>query len=442
MLKAAIRASICTVFLWNVVSAQSADRALVNLRTFDAVWTVIHETYFDPNFNGIDWNAVRRDLRPKAEAARTDEELRAIVDDMLTRLGKSHLTRLPREALENRSSGDGTVPSTGDCGLEVRVLDGQVVVARVDPAGPAAGAGVKTGWVLAAVGTEELRPLLQRIPRSGDSRWDALRRWARVTQLIEGPAGSAVQLTFADGRGRITAVEIERRQNVGERVKLGSLPTFFARLESHRLHAGRTAIGVIRFNIWMVPIVRQFDLAIDGLRDADGIVIDLRGNVGGVAAMLAGLSGHFLNERVALGTMETRETQLRFSANPRRVSTAGTRVEPFAGPVAILVDGLTYSASEVFAGGMQSIGRARIFGQQTPGGVLPSAVDRLPNGDMLEHPIGEFVTATGQHLEGRGVTPDEIVPLTRGDLLAGRDAPLDAAVRWISRGSSGKNEPR
>ena len=109
------------------------------------------------------------------------------------------------------------------------------------------------------------------------------------------------------------------------------------------------------------------------------------------------------------------------------------RVEPFAGPVAILVDGMTGSASECFAGGMQSLGRARVFGQTSMGQALPALFDRLPNGDVLIHAWGDFVTGTGVRIEGRGVVPDEPVALIARRLLAGRDA------RWTrrSRGSIG-----
>ena len=121
-----------------------------------------------------------------------------------------------------------------------------------------------------------------------------------------------------------------------------------------------------------------------------------------------------------------------FVANPRRSSSDGRTVAPFGGPVAILIDELSGSASEIFAAGMRAIGRVRIFGATSIGGVLPASWDRLPNGDVLYHAIGEFITPAGERLEGIGVVPDEPVPLTRADLLAGRDPVLNAAMRWIA----------
>jgi carboxyl-terminal processing protease len=150
-----------------------------------------------------------------------------------------------------------------------------------------------------------------------------------------------------------------------------------------------------------------------------------------------GISGHFVSERKTLGTMKTRDSELRFPANPRFVSGTGARVEPFAGPVAILMDSMSGSASECFTGGMQGIGRARVFGQVSMGQALPALFDKLPNGDVLIHAYGDFITADGKRLEGRGVMPDEVVPLTRESLLAGRDTTLDAALRWIGESMRG-----
>src|SRR6185436_9633416 len=102
-------------------------------------------------------------------------------------------------------------------------------------------------------------------------------------------------------------------------------------------------------------------------RQADGIVIDLRGNPGGLADMIRGIAGHFLSTPELLGRVHMRGVELEFRANPRRSTADGRRVEPFAGPLAILVDELTASASECFAGGLQSLGRARVFGTRTMG---------------------------------------------------------------------------
>ncbi len=127
--------------------------------------------------------------------------------------------------------------------------------------------------------------------------------------------------------------------------------------------------------------------------------------------------------------MKTRENELRFPANPRLVNAAGERVEPFDGP-ARHPGGRDDAAARRNASpaGMQALGRARVFGQTSMGQALPAFFDKLPNGDLLIHATGDFVTADGTRLEGRGVIPDESVPIQRAELLAGRDATLEAAL--------------
>ncbi|HEX2718360.1 MAG TPA: S41 family peptidase, partial [Gemmatimonadaceae bacterium] len=171
--------------------------------------------------------------------------------------------------------------------------------------------------------------------------------------------------------------------------------------------------------------------ALGTIRDCRGVVLDLRGNPGGVAGMVMGTGGHFLDSTISLGTMRSRQGELRFVVNPRRVDAAGRIVTPFAGPLAILVDPMTASTSELFAAGLQRIGRARVFGEQSAGQALPAMMERLPSGDVFVHAIADLADPDGERIEGDGVVPDEIVPLTVEALARGSDAALEAALAWI-----------
>jgi carboxyl-terminal processing protease len=95
------------------------------------------------------------------------------------------------------------------------------------------------------------------------------------------------------------------------------------------------------------------------------------------------------------------------------------------------VDELSASTSEILAGGLQGLKRARVFGTRTAGAVQSANVLRLPNGDRLLYVIADHVSAGGRRLEGHGVQPDEVVPTDRRSLLDGHDPALEAAVRWI-----------
>ena len=113
-------------------------------------------------------------------------------------------------------------------------------------------------------------------------------------------------------------------------------------------------------------------------QDLDGVIIDLRGNPGGLGAMVMGMAGHFVSEPgQSLGEMKLRGTELRFVANPR------AEFQRFHGPVTVLVDELSASTSEVFASGMKHAASARVLGTTSAGMALPSIIESLPNGDRM-----------------------------------------------------------
>jgi carboxyl-terminal processing protease len=375
------------------------------------------------------------EYRSQAAAATTTAELRSVLRGMLARLGQSHFAILPSTADSANTSSAGLATP----GFDVRLVGRDVLVTRVEPDSGAAAAGVRTGWRVTAIGTMQIGELLaplQDVAASGgakaDDRVRALESWRMIRARLGGTDASTVAVTFEDGTGATLTRSITRSPDQGQPVTVGNLPTMHVRVTNDsRTTPGGRRVGVIGFNVWMTTVDRPFQLAVDEHRNASGIVVDLRGNPGGLAAMMMGIAGHFIPDAIPLGVMKTRDNELKFTVNPRRVSAAGERVEPFTGPVAILVDGLSGSASECFTGGMQSLGRVRVFGQRTMGAALPSQFDRLPNGDVFIHATGDFVTADGTRLEGRGVLPDQEVPLDRAALLAGRDRALEAALAWI-----------
>jgi len=409
----------------------SVSAAATPLATFEAAWQAIRETYVDDSWSDEDWERLHRRFRARAADAPDDAALRPVLRDLLAALGRSHFELLPG-ALHDRVAAAAGAQDAGDVGIEVTPLAGALVVSRVEEASSARQQGVRPGWVIEALDDLEAQQLSPG--NVAEDPHAAFRLWATATALLRGPVGSTVHLRLRDGSDRTIGLALARQRQKGQPVKFGHLPTFFARLHTRSFPMARGGrVAYVRFNVWMTPIAAALDRAIAEARDADGVVLDLRQNPGGVLTMLMGVSGHFLDERVSLGTVRMRQSELELIANPRFVGPDGSATHPYGGKLAILVDASSYSASEIFAGGMQAVGRARVFGTRSPGGALPAMLRRLPNGDILEYAIGDFVTPGGHRIEGRGVVPDEIVPVTRAALLAGDDPPLSAALAWVAR---------
>ncbi|MAO24948.1 MAG: hypothetical protein CMJ25_29750 [Phycisphaerae bacterium] len=456
-------------------STQSERTRLISeadaLADFDAAWQIVYDTHYDTEFNGVDWVAVRDELRPAAANAHTRGELRAIMMDMLNRLGQSHFGIIPGAAADPAPERHATnhdhdaiptddepgemgedgyreidvvVPQDNrdgegdaDTGIDLRIIEGHAVVSSVRENSPAQHAGVKTGWILSKIRDREVDGILAQLREALSEEEMGIHAVSLLSGQLQGPDQSTARLTFLDEADHEVELSIEREPMPGEFVKFGNLPPMSTHLDWKRESfvnndGERVEIGIIKFNIWMIPIAPKFERAMYELRDCDGLIIDLRGNPGGVGALSAAIGRFLVDEKASLGTMTMRGAELSFNIDPVIVTTWGEEIDPFAGPIAILQDSGSASTSEVFAGGLQSLGRVEVIGTRSAGMALPASMDKLPSGDVLLHAIADFVSSTGARMEDGGVVPDIEVKLSREDLLKGIDTPETVAKQWIS----------
>jgi carboxyl-terminal processing protease len=416
--------------------APTAPAVDLQLATFEQAWKRIAETYPYADFHGLDWPGVRDELLPRAEAARTPRELRPVLEEMLARLGESHFAILPQadepatqhEANASDAPAPAAAPSgsrLGTAGIDVRQLGTSMIVTRVAAGSAASQAGIRPGVLLLAAGDLHAVDAIDEGAREGAGPMARYSAWIAMTSALHGAPGDPLHVSVKEEDDTVEEHDLVLGEAPGVVTRMGNLPALPVEVESRTLEQG---VGYVRFNWFFVPVVEPFARAIEGFTSAGapGVVIDLRGNPGGIGAMVMGMAGHFIGEKDrSLGTMTTRDAELHFVAIPK------AKAQRFDGPVAILVDELSLSTSELFAGGMQGLHRARVFGRRTGGMALPSVIELLPNGDRLQFAIADLTGPDGTRIEGRGVIPDEEVPLRREDLFAGRDADLDAAVAWL-----------
>jgi carboxyl-terminal processing protease len=349
------------------------------------------------------------------------EEARAAMEDMLSRLKQTHFDIVPAAVYEEM---DGGGKGEGRTGIEVRVVEGRALVVSTEPDSPAAKSGVKPGWEIERVDGKPLDPGLRKIDRNfRDSTLHDLMLEQAVLTRLAGSEGSRVKVSLREAQGRNTTIEMERARPRGAEFSFGNLPPLYFWVEARK---ARPDVGYIRFNLFFAPetLNKAVENAVKDCATCRGFVVDLRGNLGGIGGLAPGVAGWFLDTPgLRLGDMLLRTTKLKFVVFPRPTV--------FRGPLAILVDGCSASTSEIFAGGMQDLKRARVFGMRSAGAALPSMFERLPNGDGFQYAIANYISEGGKQLEGAGVIPDEIAGPSRRELLEGRDPALDRALAWI-----------
>lgn len=413
---------------------------------FELVWRTVKELHYDPTFGGLDWDAVKTEFAPRAEAARTDWELHRLLQEMLNRLGQSHFNVIPPESIpsvedaEAESAPDGedeeaseeaetlradrrrmTEHMTYGIGVDVRVIDKALVITRVEPLSPAERAGLRPGYVVRSVDGVRMRAVLSEMRR--EAVYQPSLRHQIPSEIVlgyfNGEPGTHARVAYLDARNRLRRVSVRRERLRGEMSPpLQSFPAQFVEFESRRLRGG---VGYIRFSLFAPPVMEKFCTALRTMSDAPGVVIDLRGNRGGLLGMMYGMGGLLVRYGGhSFGQMLTRDGRMEFRVVPQR--------NPYTGQVVVLIDAGSMSASEIFASGLEESGRAILIGERSAGSTLPSAVVELPTGAVLQYAFADFRTHHGNRLEGRGVKPTVEVRLDRRSLLAGRDAQLEAAV--------------
>lgn len=416
--------------------------AALALATFDSVWHIVQRTYVDTAFVASRWSVVRESVRPLAAVTTSRHGLDSVLTATLKHIPDSHFYIIPSTAAADVSAAGDVQSGEGTTGMSVRIAAGNVVVWRVEPGSPAALAGISPGLGVEQIGDRVTMTSIARVASLPDvSRQRGTSQLLqKLNRALSPSAGDTVRVRLA---GLNAARAFERRlvatKVAGTVSKFGNLPPLAGRVSATRRTLsltgqsnGQACIGTVAFNIWLPALAPELERAVKGVASCIGIVIDLRGNPGGVGAMVMGFGGYFVESPLSLGTMRTRDVSLRFVINPRSVHANGAQGAVYSGPVAILVDPMTASTSEIFATGMQRLGRMRVFGERSAGAALPSLMEELPSGDVFVHAIADFTDPDGRRIEGAGVVPDESLPVTEKDLLLNVDAPFEAAVRWIS----------
>jgi C-terminal peptidase prc len=403
--------------------ARTAGRRAI----LDAAWRTVRDKHYDKTLGGVDWNAVRKKYEPLALAAPSEGAFYRVLNQMIGELGQSHMLIVGPGAEEEDEAGDtgrqeppADTDAIGDPGLTVRVIDGKPTITRVRAGSSADHAGLAAGFVVTQIAGRPLaaphdsvRPL-----RPVEERF-AIRRAAQ--RRLMGAPGTRVSIAYLDDHDRPGNAVLVRDPPRTTPVKLGHLPPLYPEVRAYEIGN----VGVISFNVFLLqPILEDVKKAMARFvaHRVKAVVLDLRGNPGGQGAMAIPIASLFVTGPVTLGTMQFRDFGQTFTAKPEMGAV------PFTGPLAILTDEGSASAAEILAAGLQEAGRAVVVGDTSLGAVLPSVIEALPGGAVMQYVVADFKTPKGVALEGRGVQPDKRVVETRAALRGGRDPVLDAAL--------------
>lgn len=264
------------------------------------------------------------------------------------------------------------------------------------PGSPARKAGIRKGDLITAVNGRPLAGVDSRV----------------ATGRIKGPAGTSVKLEVTTGRDKPRTVSVERAKI--------DIPL----VESALRERGGKKLGVVRLASYSKGAHGEMRAAIDRLRNrgAEGIVLDLRGNGGGLLKEAVLVSSQFIEDG------EIVSIRGRTRSNRTEDAEGDAIDEDIA--VVVLVDGGSASASEITAGALRDRGRASLVGQRTFGKGLVQEVEPLSNGGVLDITVANYYLPSGKTIPLRkGLKPqveardnprtarDEALPVALDELL-------------------------
>ncbi len=399
--------SVSVMLMYWLISPVLSTMVKPQSAIFDQVWETVNNNFYDPKFNGVDWQAMRSKYEPQVTQAQSSEEVAALVNQMLSELKTSHTyfytpnqpayyqvlgifqPRIPD--LQNQLKKffpNGKIEYSG-IGIFTKDINGKTFVSAVLDGSPAEKAGLKVGDQILSVDGRPFQPI--------DS--------------FAGKAGQEVKLSIQ------RSPTPDSQQEIAIAPKMLDATTMFLdamQASTQVIEREGKKIGYV--HIWSYAGDQyqqqlEEELIYGRLKDADGFVLDLRDGWGGAP-------------QTALNIYTGQDLAV---TNIPRNRTRNTYHSQWKKPVVMLVNEGSRSAKEILALGFQQYRIGPVVGSKTAGGVVAGRPFLMQDGSLLYVAVADVYVNGDQRLEGKGVTPDIVVPFSP-EYAQGADPQKDRAI--------------
>jgi tricorn protease len=366
---------------------------------FDQAWSLLNRMFFDANFNGKDWGALREHWLPYIEGAHTSDEMRRLTNLMIGELNASH------SGINRPADGFGSTPAgrVADLGLrferEAYEAGKGLVVREVIKLGPAANEGsIKPGDTLVAIDGRALAPGVDldtlMLDRAGKRTTLTVRTGAVIREAVVRPVPSSV------ATGLLYRHWIDSRRAYVDRISGGRL-------------------GYVHIADMSAEALSQLNLDLDAQNQGkEGVVVDVRNNNGGF------VNGYVLDvfTRRNYLTMIPRD----FGGQPSRQA-LGQRALGL--PTVLITNESSLSDAEDFTEGYRALSLGKVVGVPTAGWIIFTANTPLIDGSVVRLPSTRILDHEGKDMEMHPRAVDVLVERPLGESVQGEDAQLEAAPK-------------
>lgn len=351
-------------------------------KLFEHTWQVIKNEYYDPNFNRQYWVRWKNHYKGKIK---TEEDAKVAIDSMLESLDDPYSRFLTKREFAEQNS---TITSKIS-GIGVNIVNdsGKTKIINVIENTPAQFADLKSGDVIISV---------DGVKVSGLSL-------AQVSNLVKGPINTFVSIDILRGN------EVIKKKIIRKEI---SIKTVKSSVDKN--------IGYIQLTSFISAATpNEFLEALENTHDTKGLIIDLRGNTGGLLPNAVFISNLFISKGKIVSIVGRNGYHYDIMAQDTNVN--------IDKPVIILVDGASASASEIFSGAMKDYHKAKLIGTKTYGKGMVQKIIPMPNETGLNLTVAKYLTPKGNDINKLGINPDIEMPIKQTDILARKDLQLEKA---------------
>ena len=388
--------TVIILFLLNkfVMNANSNTSALINhervssQKLFDNVWYTVRNNYYDVTMNHQSWSRWKEHYRGKIK---TDADAKVAIDTMLASLDDPYSRYMDKEEYNDQNSSINS-KITG-IGVNIASISGKVNIINVMDGTPAQAANLQAGDVILDIDGKEVNGL----PLSD------------VANLVRGPENTVVQLTIMRNKDKFV------KRVMRKEIKIKTVKSSVDK-----------NIGYIQISSFLGNSTpNEFIDAVEKTKNTQGLILDLRGNTGGLLPNAIFIANLFIPEGNLVSIVGRNNYRYDIYAQD-----AEFEIDK---PMIVLVDGSSASASEILSGALKDYKRAKLLGTRTFGKGMVQKIIPLPNETGLNLTIAKYLTPNGEDINERGINPDIEVKLTSENIRNKEDVQLETARKILTQ---------
>lgn len=337
-------------------------------KLFDKSIEIIKHNYYDPNLNGQDLDKWKKRYRDKIK---TDEDVDVAINSILESLDDPYSKYLDKhDYAEQNTSINSKITGVG---VNIASIGGKVVIINVIEGTPAQKAGLKDGDIIMKVDDKDATGL----------------KPSQVATLVRGEENTKVTLTILRDKKNIKKTIIRKDikiKNVKSKTEgdIGYIQIL-------------SFIGSTTYN--------EFLEALANTEKTKGLIIDLRGNSGGLLPNAVYMANLFINKGNIVSIVGRNGYKKKIKAQDLKYQVKK--------PIVLLIDENSASASEIFSGALKDYGKATIIGTKSFGKGMVQRIIPMPNETGINLTIAKYLTPNDTDINKKGIEPDIKVTLNK-----------------------------